>query len=50
VEERALHRALGMMRLGAAGGGTKSAMRRATSTIIAHAMTIAIYRCEENAA
>jgi len=35
---------------GAAAGGAKSAMRRATSTIIAHAMTIAIYRCEENAA
>jgi hypothetical protein len=30
--------------------GAKSAMRPATSTIIAHAMTIAIYRCEENAA
>jgi hypothetical protein len=39
-----------MTRHVAGAGGAESEMRRATSTIIAHAMTIAIYRCEENAA
>jgi hypothetical protein len=50
VEERALHGALGMMRPVAGAVGAESAMRRASSTIIAHAMTIATYRCEEKAA
>jgi hypothetical protein len=39
-----------MTRQVAASSGAKSAMRPATSTIIAQAMTIAIYRCNENAA
>jgi hypothetical protein len=50
VEERALHGALELRRQLAACRRAESALPRATSSIIAHAMTIAMYRCDENAA